>query len=257
MESSTPEQKLWLSLPDDEKEWLFERFQNRSRRTGQAIEDIKTNFLIWFRKVKQIDVTSLTQKELQQHVDELLNTKEGQDNFTLATQGFFHCWIKSARIKFLKMTQNCYCESVDSIWRITSSWKEDRNVVVLKIDDYFRNDELEHLLQQMNQQVLRFGKYKEEIITSFTKWFFTMKHCDVRFLKEEETQPLIDTIFNSTEGKENLQLLSEYNYKCTQEWGLPLFQLTDPKKCEKFETTWWVKFDSETGRYVKAQKDKL
>ena len=252
----------------EEQQWLIQRFLNRSKRTGQTISEIQTSFVTWFTKVKQVDVLTLkydhnqqqnynvrySTNPIQQVADELLNTQEAKDNLKLLAQGFFHCWIKTGQLPFLELTQNGYCECVDTEWRYVEIEIKEEDyrcifVVEHKLLDYLTNEEFEYLCQQLNP----------EQITKFTKWFIAVKSIDARFLKEEEIQPLIDKFFNDQEGEQFLHLILNKKFKYMDnnysDHILNYFNDSDVFGGHRnVEKTWWIKFNVATRQYVMVKK---
>ena len=240
-------------FPAEEQQWLVQRFKNLSRSTGRSVDEIQSNFLIWFNKVKEIDPVTLeygtrsSTDEIQRLIDELLNTTEARNNFGLIEQGFFHCWIKSAQLPFLELTQNGYCECVDTEWRIWVGWKNDIFVVVHKLHDYLTQDEFDNICKQLSSEKL----------TSFTKWIFKVKNNGMRSMEESNVQELVDKLFNTAEGQEFLNILEQSKFKFIDEGYLALYQLTKPEYRDKIDTKWFLEYDKVTQKYIINNKKYL
>jgi hypothetical protein len=239
----------------EEQGHLFEKICYKAKQSKLNPAIILKKFDEWFNEVRLIDPLKLKEEEIQPLIDRLINPKEYQDNLDLIRIGFFHCWYEAAKVPFLQLAENNYCESVDTDWRINWDTYGERSIVIKKITDYFTKDEQKYLFQKMNTWAKQTNRVLADILTSFTKWFFGMRRISVLSLKEDEIQPLIDKFLNSQEGRENLDLLSNLHYRFMKQHYMEFLQLTRfQDHMDDKRTDWWIKFDFAIEKYVMAKK---
>lgn len=237
----------------DVQQFLFDKFLKKSKQLNQTVTSIQNSFLVWFNEVRQIDPCKLKEDEIQPLIDKLLNSKEGQVNFGFIDEvGFYHCWPIVFQLPFLELTQNGYFGDVETSWRIIFSQDQNKYVFVNKIASYATKEEFQYLCRKIDYRSKQLGMPFEELLNGFTKWIFLIKKINVDKLKRDEIQPLIDKFFNSSEGRDNINLLGNDNFAFARDNHLKFFRLTTFQERQNAQPGWWIEFNFDTEQYVLA-----